>query len=186
MPDNAKILIIRHAEKPYNGATGLAIPGQARAQAYVIYFQNYIVDSQPIKLHYLFAAADSGKSYRPRLTLEPLSKALGLEIDATYKDKDFQGLANNILHPKYNDANILISWRHETILDLANALGVDSTRLPSQSNWPKSTWPDKVFGWVLQLSYDSSGSLIPEQTLCINQRLMYNDCGQDPSWVSSF
>jgi hypothetical protein len=64
MPKNASILMIRHAERPDTG-TGLSVAGQERAQAYVIYFQNYLLNSNPVKLDYLMAAADSSESYRP-------------------------------------------------------------------------------------------------------------------------
>src|SRR5437870_2950563 len=76
---DATILIIRHAEKPDSGP-GLTPAGHERAEAYVQYFKTFTLDSKPLKLDALFAAADSEKSHRPRLTLEPLSKALGLKI----------------------------------------------------------------------------------------------------------
>src|SRR5258708_1358262 len=69
------ILIIRHAEKPDSGS-GLSPAGEKRAQAYVRYFKTFTIDSQPLRLDYLFATADSAASHRPRLTIEPLSQAL--------------------------------------------------------------------------------------------------------------
>ena len=82
MPANTNILMLRHAEKPDSG-TGLAVSGQERAQAYSIYFQNYSLNSLVIKLDFPFAAANSSESHRPRLTIEPLSKAIGVEINAS-------------------------------------------------------------------------------------------------------
>lgn len=82
---NAIILVIRHAEKPDQGHT-LSAAGEVRAQAYINYFKNYKVDGQPLKLDYLFATADSGNSHRPRLTLEPFAKALGLKIDSRFNN----------------------------------------------------------------------------------------------------
>ena len=58
---NTVILVIRHAEKPADG-NGLAPAGKARAKAYVDYFRSFTVDGQPLKLDYLFAAADSKTS----------------------------------------------------------------------------------------------------------------------------
>ena len=72
MPKNTNILMIRHGEKPKSG-TGLAVAGQERAQAYSIYFQNYLLNSSPVKLNHLFAAANSNASHRPVLTITPLS-----------------------------------------------------------------------------------------------------------------
>src|ERR1700722_18983705 len=74
---NTVVLIIRHAEKPDSGNT-LTPAGEERAKAYVKYFKDYTVEAKPVTLDYLFAAADSKGSMRPRLTLEPLSKATGM------------------------------------------------------------------------------------------------------------
>lgn len=191
MPKNTTILMVRHGEKP-NSTTdiGLTVAGQERAQAYVAYFQNYLVqgaqagqDSQPISLSYLFAAADSSDSHRPRLTIEPLSQALGLTINVSYQDTDLTGMQKEICdNPNYDGVNILICWHHETILQLAEALGVVPGQLPASSNWPPK-WPNNnktVFGWVLQVCYDGNGNIIPSQTLCLNEQLMYDDYGIDP------
>ena len=112
-PKNAVILVIRHAEKPDTGHT-LSTAGDARAQAYVNYFKNYQVDGQPLKLDYLFATADSGNSHRPRLTLEPFAKALGLKIDSRFNNNQSSPLAQEIQnHPP--GTNILICWHHGQI-----------------------------------------------------------------------
>ena len=76
--NNAVILIIRHAEDADSG-DGLSSVGDARAKAYASYFKNFTVDGQPLKLDYLFAAKDSRNSHRPRLTIEPIGKELGLQ-----------------------------------------------------------------------------------------------------------
>ena len=128
MPKNTNILMIRHSEKPDSG-TGLDVAGQERAQAYVIYFQNYSLNSNLVKLEYLIAAADSSESHRPRLTIQPLATAIGLDIDAKHKDKHYQKVADDILqNSKYDGSNILICWHHGEILDLAAALGAKRCR----------------------------------------------------------
>lgn len=102
MPKNTNILMIRHAEKPDSGSD-LAVAGQERAQAYVVYFQNYSINSSLVKLDYLFAAADSSASHRPRLTIQPLAAAIGLDINDKHKDKDYQKVADDILqNAKYD------------------------------------------------------------------------------------
>ena len=183
MPNNTNILIVRHAEKPDSGA-GLTVAGQARAQAYAIYFQNYHLNSRPIKFDYLFAAADSSASHRPRLTIQPLAKAMKLDINDKYKETDNRKIADRILHKsKYNDSNILICWHHEEILALAKALGVDSSKLPPESHWPERSWPNEVFGWLLQLCYDEKGEIITSRTICTNTELMHDDYGKNPPGV---
>ena len=179
MPRNTTILLVRHAEKPKSGP-GLAASGQARAQAYAAYFQNYSRNAQPLKLNFLFAAADSSASHRPRLTITPLAQALGLKINTKHLDKDYRAVAQDILqNAKYDASNILICWHHVYILQLARALGVTPGLLPPQSNWP-TKWPGTVFGWLLQLCYDAQGNLIPTQTVCLNEQLMYDDWSKNP------
>jgi hypothetical protein len=183
MPKNANVLMVRHAEKPASG-NGLAVAGQERAQAYAVYFQNYAIGGSAIKLNYLFAAADSDESHRPKLTITPLSEAIGLSIDAKHKDKDYAAVANDILgKSKYDNSNILICWHHGEILALGKLLlgsFVPSSAPPT--NWPdgKKPWPENVYGWLLQISFGSDGSITSGQTFCINEQLMYDDYGLSP------
>ena len=158
---NTVILVIRHAEKPDNG-DGLSAAGMARAQAYVSYFKNFMVDGQPLKLNYLFAAADSKESRRPRLTLEPVSKSLGLAMDTRFKDRQFQALADAIKSTPHGHA-ILIVWHHGEIPRLVQALGADPSRL-----LPKGKWPEAVFNQLIELRYDSDGRLTTARCIIEN------------------
>ena len=166
---NAVILVIRHAEKPDAGS-GLSAAGEARAAAYVNYFKNFKVEGQPLKLDCLFAAADSKASHRPRLTIEPTSKALGLDINSRFKAGDFQGLADEIRSQPHGQA-ILIAWHHGKIPSLLRALGADPDQVI-----PKGKWPDDVFGWLIQLRYDSDGHLMEAKR--INEKLMPDDSSE--------
>jgi hypothetical protein len=177
MPRNTNVFIIRHGEKPASGP-GLTTAGQARAQAYAVYFQHYAINANPIKLNYLFAAADTPESHRSRLTLEPLAQALGLKIDSELRNH--QEIVEDILQDQeYNGSNVLVCWHHGDILALGADLGVNASTLPSESTWP-TIWPDQVFGWLLQICYDEHGQIVPSQTRCVNQRLMHGDHGQNP------
>lgn len=186
MPKNATILLIRHAEKPASGDDPtLAVPGQERAQAYVIYFQHYASGATPLTIGYLFAAANSDQSQRPTLTIAPLAGALKLPVDARHADKDYQKVADDLLqNAKYDSATTLVCWHHGEVLALAAALGVAPGQLPASACWPPGPWPGDVYGWVLQLVYDASGALDPAQTCCLSQRLMYDDHGQEPCAVT--
>jgi hypothetical protein len=155
MLNESNVLLVRHAEKPVRGR-GLAPMGEARAQAYATYFPRLPIhglDAEPqAQYHYLFAAADTHSSHRPRLTLEPLHAATGLPILQPYADKEFAGLADHLLDSeKYAGKNIVICWHHGEILQLANALL--GTETPP-SDWPSPPWPGDVFGWLLWLRYD--------------------------------
>jgi hypothetical protein len=163
---NAVILVIRHAEKPDDGY-GLSAAGEARANAYINYFNYFKIDGQPMKLDYLFAAADSKESHRPRLTIDPTAKALGLAVDIRFKDKQFQELADEIRSKPHGKA-ILIAWHHGQIPSLLRALGADPKQVI-----PNGKWPEGVFGWLIQLRYDSDEHLIDAKR--INEHLLPND-----------
>jgi hypothetical protein len=60
---NATILIIRHAEKPSNGAA-LSPAGEMRAAVYGQFFQHFAIGGTPIHVDTLVAAEDSRKSDR--------------------------------------------------------------------------------------------------------------------------
>ena len=165
---DATVLIIRHAEKPSSGFD-LTPVGYQRANAYVHYFQNFTIDGKPVTLDHLFAAADSNGSHRPRLTLEPLSKATGLAIEQPFTAKQYAELADE-LRAKPHGEHILICWHHGDIPQFLQALGASPEKL-----LPHGRWPDEVFGWMIQLHYDDKGQLIEEK--CINENLMPNDAG---------
>jgi broad specificity phosphatase PhoE len=155
---NAVILIIRHAEDADDGY-GLSSVGDARARAYVSYFNSFTVDGQPLKLDYLFAAKDSPKSHRPRLTIEPVGKELGLTVDSRFDNKHFLDLVHKI-QSRPQGANILICWHHGAIPQLLRALGADPKRLLANGKWP-----DDVFGWLIQLRYDENGHLFESKRI---------------------
>lgn len=130
MLKNSNILMIRHAEKLDDSSDlTLSLVGKERAQGYIVYFQNFTVDSEALELDYLSAAKDSSGSNRPYLTLKHLA-TLGLSIDDKYKDKNYCELAKHILeHGKYDDSNIPICWHHGHILQFAECSGAPASTL---------------------------------------------------------
>ena len=165
---DAVVLVIRHAEKPESGEA-LSPAGEARAKAYVAYFKNFAVDGKATMPTCLFAAADSKASHRPRLTIEPLGKALSLKIDARFSEKQPGELARD-LSSKQRGRCVLISYRHGGIPNLLRALGAEPAAL-----LPEGEWPAQVFDWVIQLRFDHEGRLIPAATRRINEQLMPGD-----------
>lgn len=163
--DGATVIIIRHAEKPESG-TGLAPEGKQRAAAYVDYFKKFKVDTTPVQITNLYAAGDSKESVRPRLTLEPLAKALRLRLDTTCKNKDF-GTLSALLRSGPPDRTILICWHHGTIPDLVYALGGDPNLFPT------GKWPSDSYGGIVVMRYDQQGKLIKAKFL--NEHLMPRD-----------
>ena len=160
------VMIIRHAEKPESGP-GLTPAGEARAQAYRGYFEHFSVNGQPMVPNALYASADSKSSMRPRLTLTPLSQALGLPIDSRFADKQTREIAD-ALRSEAHGNHVLIAWHHGEIPALIHDLGGDSSALI-----PGDKWPSDVFGWVVVLRYDHEGRLVSSQV--VREGLMPDD-----------
>lgn len=156
------ILLIRHAEKPDDG-DGLTPAGELRAQEYVRYFQRYAIDGRRVRIDAIYAARDTPSSMRPRLTVTPLSKALGLPIDTTYKDKDYQDFAR-MLQSATSGKTVVVCWHHREIPDLLAALGADPGAF-----LPGGRWPSDQYGWVIQLCYDRSGHLDPQRSRRVDE-----------------
>jgi hypothetical protein len=164
-PKNSVVLIIRHAEDADSGH-GISPRGQERAEAYKNYFLNLNVDSKRLEPTVILAANDSKKSHRPRLTVEPFAKAAKLPIDTRFGNNQSAELATALRETQQGKV-ILICWRHGNIPALLRALGADS-----ESLLPRGKWPGSVYDWVLLLSYDQEGHLIPSSSRRINEHLM--------------
>ena len=134
------VLIVRHAEKPEKG-DGLTPMGEARAKLYVQYFEPFREEGLEVKVDCLFSGADSDNSRRPRLTLEPLSKASGMKIDSTIGTKDPAGLVA-LLQQQHGCRKPLIAWRHGQIPALLEAFGASANLVPG------GKWPDETYDWV--------------------------------------
>jgi len=164
-PKNSVVLIIRHAEDADSG-DGISPLGEKRAEAYQNYFLNFSVDSKRREPQAIFAAKDSSKSHRPRLTVEPFAKAAKLKIDTRFGNNDSNELAAD-LRANQQGKVILICWRHPYIPALLGALGANP-----QTFLPDGKWPGSVYNWVIQLSFDQDGHLIPSSSRRIDEHLM--------------
>ena len=152
-PKNATVLLIRHAEKPETG-DGLAPAGEERAKAYVAFFENLQVQSQPARPQALVATRDSEASHRPRLTLEPLGKALGIPVETRFKNKDDQAMVDSLRAGSYDGKTTLVCWHHGMMSDLLRALGADPNTV-----LPGGHWPEEEYDWLIELRYDEQGHL---------------------------
>ena len=151
LADNT-VLIIRHSEKPEVG-TGLTPVGEARAQLYAKYFQPFQEDGLSVPVDCLYAGADSQSSIRPRLTLEPLSKASGMPLHLKVGTKDSDALVLQ-LKTEAHGPHPLIAWRHGEMPALLRAFGASPEKL-----LPDGKWPDDVFDWVIVLKMGPDGQL---------------------------
>ena len=164
-PKNSVVLIIRHAEDADSG-DGISPRGEQRAEAYKNYFLNFAIDSKRLKPDVIFAARDSKKSHRPRLTVEPFAKAVKLKIDTRFGNNQSADLAA-ALRADQQGKVILICWRHPYVPALLGALGANP-----KTFLPNGKWPGSVYNWVIQLSFDQDGHLIPSSSRRIDEHLM--------------
>ena len=149
---NNTVLIVRHTEKPETG-TGLTPRGEERARLYAKYFQPFQEEGVSVLVDSLYAGADSQNSVRPRLTLEPLSKASGLPLHHKVGTKDSEALVLE-LKTEPHGRHPLIAWRHGEIPALLRAFGASPDKL-----LPNGQWPDDVYDWVIMLTMGPEGQL---------------------------
>jgi hypothetical protein len=167
-PKDAVVLIIRHAEDADSG-DGISPLGQERAEAFKNYFLNFTVDSKQREPNVIFAAKDSKKSHRPRLTMEPFAKAANLKIDTRFGNDQSADLAAD-LRANQQGKVILICWRHPYMPALLQALGANP-----ETFLPNGKWPGAVFDWIIVLSFDQDGHLIPSSSTRTNEHLLPSD-----------
>ena len=164
MPLAPVIMVIRHAEKPTEGVTGvkengkqsshdLIVRGWQRAGALACFFapthgpqQNPLIATPK----FLFASAPStgssngeeSKSHRPEETIQPLAKKLNLQINLQFtkgQESDVASAAQMCGGP------VLIAWQHEAIYEIAKAIPGGSI---APQNWPGQRF-DVVFVFTL-------------------------------------
>ncbi len=167
-PKNAVVLIIRHAEDADSGH-GISSNGRGRAEAYKNYFLNFTVDSKRLEPNVVLAAKDSKKSHRPRLTVEPFAKAANLKVNTQFGNNQSNELVAKL---RANDPGkvVLICWRHGNIPALLRAFGASPKRF-----LPNGKWPGSIYNWIIMLSFDQDGHLIPSRSRQIHEHLIPGD-----------
>ena len=156
----AKIMLIRHAEKP-NGDGGpglmpngvenpraLTLIGWKRANALVGLFNppDCALPRPPLaKPRSLFASGS--ESLRPKQTIAPLATALNLSVRSFLKGQESELVAA----VKAAEDPVLISWQHEAIPEIANLIRGSADGVP-----PK--WPAHVYDLVWVLDLQASGA----------------------------
>jgi phosphohistidine phosphatase SixA len=137
-----EVLIIRHAEKPDDDSIHLSPEGQKRAEALPRLFDSSRPAPFP-KPDYVFATKPSAHSNRPVETVTPLAKALNIDINAHFKNEEYEKLAHELLtNPRYSGKVVLVCWHHGTIPELAKKLKAED--VPDK-------WHDSAFDrvWVI-------------------------------------
>lgn len=122
----AQVLIIRHGEKPPEGIH-LNVRGWERAYALVPFFQgreDLLVYGNPFAI-YAMGQNREDTSVRPIETVRLLAETLKVPFITSYKHYQYPEMVQEILsRPEYEGKSILISWEHNSINDIAKALGV--------------------------------------------------------------
>ncbi|HKR64784.1 MAG TPA: hypothetical protein VJZ00_13715 [Thermoanaerobaculia bacterium] len=142
-----KIMVVRHAEKPIEGAAGVEVDGTAdaeslivrgwqRAGALAVLFdpsRGELQDPSLATPACLYSAKfDASKhSKRPYETLVPLAAKLDLTIDDSYKKDDY---ATMLQDAASCDGVVLIAWQHDDIPSIGNILMGNETSVPQ--SWP--------------------------------------------------
>jgi phosphohistidine phosphatase SixA len=148
----SQIILVRHADKPLDAADPHLSPdGVARAKRLATF-----LSTDPSMIKYgspvaIFATQttkhDDGQ--RTQETMAPLARALGIQVQTPYLGKEYGALARMILSSsQYGGKTIVICWNHETLPELAAALGV--VPMPRK-------WKGKDFSQVYLITYTGSG-----------------------------
>ena len=164
----AKIMLIRHAEKPNgdggpgfmpNGAENpraLTQTGWKRANALVGLFNppDGALPRPPLaKPMSLFASGS--ESLRPKQTIAPLATALNLSVRSFLKGQEPELVAA----VKAAEDPVLISWQHEALPTIAGLIRGGADGVPP-------SWPGHVYDlvWVLDLQPSGAWSFtqVPE------------------------
>ena len=164
----AKIMLIRHAEKPNGGGDpglmpngaenprALTLTGWKRANALVGLFNppDGAAPKPPLaKPSSLFASGSD--SLRPKQTIAPLAAALNLSVRTFLKGQEAQLVAA----AKGAEDPVLISWQHEAIPEIAALIRGGADGVPP--NWPAHRF-DLVWVFDLQASGAWSFTQVPE------------------------
>jgi broad specificity phosphatase PhoE len=148
------ILVMRHAEKSSDpDDPDLTKEGHARAKRLAEF-----IPAKFGKPDFIFAAAITRHSARPYETVRPLSRAIGVGIDATFADNDYGALAKEVLtKPKYTGGHVMICWHHGNIPPLMRSLGAASDTYPNP-------WNHKIFNLILQAELSADKVSVTEVT----------------------
>jgi hypothetical protein len=145
----ARILIVRHAEKPYHKSDDLSPKGFRRAEAMAELFerQPHLADKGLPSTLFATKYIPGNHSKRCIETLTPLAKKLNLPVETPYVREETQSLARHILTDSHYDGKtIMIAWTHSEIIELTKAL---NARPPVQ------VWNDETFDRIWMIDYSS-------------------------------
>lgn len=180
----AKIMIVRHAEKPSDDGSVLGVDadgahnpeelivrGWQRSGAVVRLFaprNGSFVDPHLATPKTIFASkvAKHSESLRPQHTVLELATVLGLTLSLGHAKDDLQGLVGDAVAAP---GPVLIAWEHQDVPAIVNLITGDDTTCPQK-------WPGDRFDlvWVL----DRRGGSGPWGFVQVPQLLLSGDSTQ--------
>jgi broad specificity phosphatase PhoE len=154
------VIVIRHAEAPSKGASGvredgssddndLTIRGWQRAGALAQFFRGKrgLSISTPTMLVATRASQDH-PSKRGVSTLLPLSRLLSIPITDQFHCGEEAAVAKYVLS---REGVVVLAWSHRSIPELIKHFPCDQAAVPT-------LWPDERFDMCLVLALDSAGA----------------------------
>ena len=143
-----RIILIRHAEKPDDTFNSNLSPvGLDRAERLVKWLTKGKVlgtNGVPTAI-YASAPTHNGRSLRCVQTMEPIARALNVQIQTPYSALNYDRLARLILHDKsLQGKNVVICWVHEYIPEFTAAFGVKK---------PPQKWKDEDYDSAYVLTF---------------------------------
>jgi phosphohistidine phosphatase SixA len=151
------VMLMRHGEDVGEKSFHLSPAGMKRAQALPRLF-----GARLPKPEVIVATHASKNSNRPVETVEPLARALHVEIDNRFRQDDFAILARNLMtDARFAGKVVLVCWHHGSLPNLARALGVKGA--------PK--WPDSQFDHVWVIDFKKKGANLED----VHEKLLDGD-----------
>ncbi|HEV8410431.1 MAG TPA: histidine phosphatase family protein [Gemmatimonadaceae bacterium] len=148
----AQIILVRHADKPLDPADPHLSPaGVERAKRLATFLAtdpSMIKYGSPVAI-FATQTTKHDDGQRTQETMVPLARKLGLQVQTPFLGKEYGALARMILSgSQYSGKTIVVCWNHETLPELAAALGVNP--MPRK-------WKGAVFDQVYVITYAASG-----------------------------
>ncbi len=154
----ARILIIRHAEKPGGADDNLSPRGFERANALTQLFRRQPALASfglPVSV-FAFKYIPGSTSHRGEQTAAPLATSLGLQLDISFLPTQNVQLAQKIMETRaFDKKTVMVVWKHSEIQALAQILGYKDA--PS--------WNPSVFDRIWQIDYDHLGHVVSTKDL---------------------
>jgi broad specificity phosphatase PhoE len=148
----ARIIIVRHAEKPASRQPHLALRGRMRA----IGLSKLL--PKIVKPDFVFASTSTRHSARPYQTIRFTADKMGLSVSTSYADKETKKLVRELRKKEFEGKTILMCWHHGMMPRLIRELGHES---------PYEPWPEDLYDRIICIDGEGIKNL--------PQRLLFGD-----------